>query len=425
MVNLIRESFEVSAAWTAPTAPLVLPEPPNRVTQDGIGFYLYHVAENNHYKNLPPPGRDIPPVRFTPMGLNLYYQLTANDTRDDGTAALQEQLMMGIAIKALHDNPEVNEDTMVNGLQVMPAAIRGRDNLFKITLQPLPYNEAVQYWTAGNSPLKLSAYYELSVVLLEPEETQRRVARVLSFGAHVFTQGAPRLMGSQNTISFVFQAQNRFILLQPAQAPPIALAAPPAANSLVSFLGTGLSGDSLQLLLLNARWVEPRTVGPAWGVDVQGDLLSFTLREMARLQAPASPDTEPVLPGIYAVQLRVTRQRINSVGATVQIEHLSNQCPFAVTPRIDGIAPVAPARNFTVNGYIFQHADLPTEAVQVYMADTRLERVVGAPAAGQFSVASPSQLQVQVPAAYGAGETLPIRIFVNGAESAPRWITTS
>jgi len=108
------------------------------------------------------------------------------------------------------------------------------------------------------------------------------------------------------------------------------------------------------------------------------------------------------------------------------MRHLSNQCPFTIAPRIDSIAPAAPSRAFTVTGYLFQHADFTADAVQVYIADTLLA-LAGAspPAAGQYFIASPSQLDIQVPAQYVAGELLPLRIFINGAESAPHWIEVS
>ena len=70
----------------------------------GVGFYLFHVQENSHYKNYPSPGNDTPPVNFTPMSLNLFYQLSANWKEDDVEDALQEQALMSVAMKALHDN---------------------------------------------------------------------------------------------------------------------------------------------------------------------------------------------------------------------------------------------------------------------------------------------------------------------------------
>jgi hypothetical protein len=444
IINIIDHSFTRFSLWGGGggTVPGVFPEPPVRAKVRGIGFYLYHIVENGHYKNLPSPGGNSPPVRFNPMALNLYYQLSANSISGEGFDAFDEQKMMGIAMKALHDFPEITDETKVSDGTtdhlVLTGDLRGAGNNFKICLQPIQPNEAVQYWTAGESPIKLSAYYEVSVILLEPEEIQARTARVLSYGVHVFTQGAPRLISSRNTISFDIQGQPRSLLLQPAQAPPSDAAVSP--NSRVEFVGTGLSGDSTQLLLLNARWDEPRIAGPAWGVVVQGDQLSFTVREMARLQASGSLDTEAMLPGIYAAQLRVTRQRMTSTGATALVEHLSNQCPFTVTPRIDSIiTPIAPATTFTVKGYAFTIPDpanpllkLGITELEVYVERVRLIRTTNAVAvAGEFRVnLVTGNLELTVPNDKPgeielSGKTVPLRIFVFGAESIPHWIQVS
>ncbi len=44
-------------------------------------------------------------MRFNPMGLQLHYQLSALGEGDAGLATLQEQLLIGAAMKALHDYP--------------------------------------------------------------------------------------------------------------------------------------------------------------------------------------------------------------------------------------------------------------------------------------------------------------------------------
>ena len=77
-----------------------------------------------------------------------------------------------------------------------------KDNKFRfsISLLPITYNEAILFWTAGESPMKLSAYYELSVVFLEPAPPVSLPGRVLAYGVNVFTEGAPQIIGSQNFI---------------------------------------------------------------------------------------------------------------------------------------------------------------------------------------------------------------------------------
>ena len=104
-----------------------------------IGLYLYHLSEDPQYKNLPSPGNDDPPIRYTPMGLNLSYQLTAHS--DNGI--LNEQYMMGLAVKALRDYPVIDDtteiDTGTTVEKIMQSDIRGYNNRLRIVLQPIPH----------------------------------------------------------------------------------------------------------------------------------------------------------------------------------------------------------------------------------------------------------------------------------------------
>jgi hypothetical protein len=54
--------------------------PPERVTgtMNTVNFYLYHVVEDPHYRNLPGNLSDARPVQTKPMSLILYYILTTH-----------------------------------------------------------------------------------------------------------------------------------------------------------------------------------------------------------------------------------------------------------------------------------------------------------------------------------------------------------
>ncbi|MGE5806266.1 MAG: DUF4255 domain-containing protein, partial [Ignavibacteria bacterium] len=177
LTNLLEFYFKSSRIWNTNTgtclSPAISPEPPDELDIDVVGIYLYHISEDSTYKNLPPKGNDIPPVRFIPMGLNLFYQLTAKSS-SDGTGTLKEQKMMGIAIKALHDYPVIDSGTSITDLcnsknKIFPSDLDSNEDRFRIVLQPIAHNEAMNYWSAGNKPPRLAAYYQVSVVLLEPE----------------------------------------------------------------------------------------------------------------------------------------------------------------------------------------------------------------------------------------------------------------
>jgi hypothetical protein len=410
LVTLIREHAQSSPAWTSVQPPNVVPQPPDRLEgTDVIGLYLYHVSEDAHYKNLPPPGNDRPPIRYTPMALNLFYQVTPHHEQESDTSTYREQLLLGLAVKALRDYPCIDDTTRINGTDILHADLRGDDNRFRIVLQPIPHNEAVSYWTAGSSPLRLAAYYQVSVILLEPEETNVRSGRVLTYGVHTFTHGAPHLTGSRNTLTFTIPGETdpRTIELQPAAAP---------YGGRVDFLGSDLAGDETTLVLKHLEWDDSVDADAAWGVAATDD------RAMAVVQPEASG--RDVLPGIYSARIRVSTHRTMPHGQIRTLANTSNATPFTVSPRIDAVGAPNANGEFTVDGAVFDHPDLETGDVQVYVGDARLtESGGGALNAGEFAISSSTQLSIRLPAGLVPGAVVPLRILVNDAESPPRWVT--
>jgi len=412
LTNLLKYYFMASDIWsTMGTSPTISPQPPDELSSDAVGLYLYHISEDNQYKNLPAPGNDIPPVRFVPMGLNLFYQLTAHSTADE-TGTYKEQKMMGIAIKALHDYPIIDDSTAIVDLSetnntVFPSDLQGNDNRLRIVLQPIAHNEAMNYWSAGNKPPRLAAYYQVSVVLLEPEEIQSRSSRVLTYGVQTFVDGAPRINSCINTLSFTMagQTQTRESELRPAQAPPTAL------------------------LLKNERWDDPQELDSTWWqIAVTRDGLNAVIRETVSGTGPAIV----VLPGIYSAVAKVIKHLTLPNGTGRDIEHLSNQCPFAISPRIDSIGALDANNVSIITGYTFQHTDISPEAVLVYFGNTKLEsKTTGALNPGEFKVTGLLTLEVRLPNvdthgnAFESGKFYPIRVFVNGIESPPKWIEYS
>jgi hypothetical protein len=408
---------------------LVMPEPPNRVTTDGLGFYLYHIQESAQHKNWPPPGKD-PSVGFASMGLNLYYQLSANTSdANDTERTYKEQLWMSIAMKALHDFPEINDNTQIGTTLIFGGSLshlKGKQNRFKISLQPLPHTEAVQYWTAGQTPIKLSAYYEVSMVFLEPEQSVSYAGKVLAYSVHTFVEGAPQVIGSQNVIAFTIPGENtvRQVEVRPAQVEPSPNAPSPVRpGSKFVLTGTGFAGDQTELMVAHPRWPQPFAVDPAeWNVELIGDnqLVAF-VRESVAL-------TAVMLPGIYAAQVRVTRRRVLPNGSTRDFLHISNQFPFTVIPRIDTIA--GPAGGIvTVTAFKFRHIDasgkdLLENAIQIYIGEKRILPDKGNGfIAGEYRISADNEIEINLPSGLVSAQVLPLRIIVFGAESPPNWIT--
>ena len=412
-MNVVRESIQASSAWPSGQIPDVSGLPPDGLAgSNSVGIYLYHLAEEAALKNQPWPGRPAEPVRYLPMGLNLFYVLSAKSSLlEEGNPSLapfREQLLMGLAVKALHDNPIVDDATTVGGVPVLPAAMRNAENQLRIELRNVSPNEAVSYWTAGSSPLRLCAYYEVRVVLLEPEEPPTAAGRVYLYHVLAFVSGLPRLATSRSVITFTIPEEGtaRTVEVQPAQCAP--------GTELV-LVGVNLTGDRVSLLVRAPRWEEPVEADPGWGVAVSGDRLFATVR--------TTVGSDTVLPGTYSAAARVVRSFTGPQGTTQEVAQTSNETPFTVTPGVTAISAVSPLGVFTVTGGIFQDPELAPESVRAFIGDAQLAAgTAGALGPGQFAVLDPTRIEVRLPAGLLSGAQLPVRILINGAESPPRWV---
>jgi hypothetical protein len=414
LVRLVDESIKASAAWPMGQTADVSSLPPDRLAGDNaLGIYLYHLTEDAAYKNQIWPGRPQPPMRFTPMGLNLYYVVSAHSELNLSLGPYREQLLMGLAVKALHDWPVIDEATVVNGVAILHANLRDADNRLRLELRHVPPNEAVSYWTAGSHPLRLSCYYECRVVLLEPEEPEGGAGRVLLYGIQTFVGGLPRLETSRSKITFRLpnETSDRVVEVQPALAAPRIGAVP---GDEVVFHGVNLAGDSVSLLIRSRDWDDPVALDPAWGVVSGGDRIFITVQTTASGRA--------VLPGPYTGIAKVVRNFTLPDGTTRAIEQLSNETPFTVVPAVTAFSAVV-GGVFTVTGGTFQHADLDPGAVRAYLADVQLvEGSSGSLNPGEYAITGPTAIEMRLPAGAIPGTFLPVRIVVNGAESPPRWI---
>lgn len=388
-----------------------------RNERNGVGFYLFHVQENSHYKNYPPTGKDIPSVNYIPMALNLFYQLSANWFTNSIEDAIEEQNLMSLAMKALHDHAEIK------------TSAGGKEININITLQTLSPSESVQYWAAADSPVRLSAYYEVSVVFLQPEETRSYAGRVLSYGNFIFLKGTLQITGSQNIIEYRLPsdppgAPLKQVMIQPAQAPPAnPLIVPVPIASVISFFGTGFNAGSPELLLISPLWEKPVIADNTWFFKrVSENQVEITIQPTAIPEGSLLPPVD-VIPGLYAAQLRIKKEFLLPNGTVKKIHDLSNQFPFSVMPRIDSIIPTGIASAiYTITGHLFQYPNIKNDDVQVYVGETPLSlTTVVPPGQGKFNIIDKNTLNINVPASVH-GTKIPLRIMVRGIESVPNWI---
>ena len=408
--RVIEESVKSSPAWSPRPDPTISVLPPDKLEDGSLGVYLYHISEDPAFKNQPPGGTssDPVPVRYTPMGLNLFYLITTDAKADTDNKMLDAQLLLGLAMKALHDYPTLTDDSDVNGVKVFEeVGLEKTDTRLRITMQPTAHNEAVSYWTAGQSPLRLSAYYNVSVVLLEPEKPPTRAGRVLGYDVHTFVTGSPRLATSKNTLNVTIPTTGvtQKIELRPAQVP---------IGGRLELLGLNLSGDHTELVLSNSRWSGPVRADVSWGVTATGERVLATVQNQS--------DSNQILSGTYTAKVLVSEHRTMPDGSTRTFIKASNETPFTITPRIDTVSAPDAFGNVSVTGFRFQHADIAPEHIQVFLgADPLSTGTAGALNPGEYAITGPGNLELRLPTGTSPG-FVPFRLLIHGAESPPAWI---
>ncbi|WP_266182087.1 DUF4255 domain-containing protein [Dyella humicola] len=410
LMKVIDLSVNASPAWPPLPSPklAVSPLPPDKLSGDPqAGLYLYHLSEDAAFKNQPPPAGN-EGLRFTPMSIDLFYVLSAHSGESDA-GTLTEQLIMGLAVKALRDVPMIDDGTRIGGTQVLDPAIRGDENRLRIVLQPVPAAEAVSYWTAGSSPLRLSAYYQVSVVMLEPDTPPQGTGRVLQYGIQTFTTGGPRLDTSQSVVTYRLpgETQNRSIVVEPAQVTQI------GAGDPFTLLGVGLAGGIPTLLLREVSSTTMLVADANWLVKVTAEGIT------ARAQTTASGTPTP--PGLYAATVQIARQLKMPDGSIRVINQLSNAVQIAIAPGISAIDVPDVNGQFTISGVGFS----PAADVTLYLGANRAEP--GSSAAlnpGEFAVVSATSLLVRLPAGTASKTIVPLRVIVSGSEAPPRWVVS-
>lgn len=173
LINLIRFSFKASDKWNTEgncSSPEVSPRPPGKNDNNSIGIYLYHISEESHFKYIPSKEVNDINIHDVPQALSLYFQLMAHSNLQTDQATLIEQKMMSIAVKAFHDYPFINDDTIIidlkgNTNKVLPLELQNCNNSIRILFQNTEPHETIIYWTRRNEPVKLAVYYQVNVLL--------------------------------------------------------------------------------------------------------------------------------------------------------------------------------------------------------------------------------------------------------------------
>lgn len=359
--------------------------PPDRARNGGAGdqlnLFLYQTTLNPAWRNMDMPRQ----VRLgesghAPLPLNLHYLITAyGDNETDSHETL------GKAMSVLHDHMLLDADEIRGATQTdLPESdLHQQLERVRITLLPLSIEEISKLWSGFQTQYRLSAAYEVSVVLIESTRPTRTPLPVLQRGQD--DRGVTAVASAAPTLSNIIP-ENKL----------------PAASlgGLLTLEGQNLNSD-LRVRLDNFRFKKP--------LEKALELIPESGGSSSQLQVrlpSGSPAISDWLSGFYTVSLLT---KLPDLPAWT-----SNEIPLSLAPTISLSslnASIGDTLTITCTPRLRSE-----QRVLILFADRQLQ-----PQPGDINTpgdpTQPTLLTFQVPGVI-AGEYV-VRLRVDGADSLP------
>jgi len=259
--QLLKNNVRRLLGGTPEADPIVTLMPPEQVeaTARTLNLHLYHVSEDQHYRNVVGLPNAAPPIHGQPMALRLFYVLTAHMTRNAAFDAETQQHLLGLGMKTFHDYPVVTDDLIILPTPATPPApvmhsqLLGGKNKIEIMPRNMEPEENLNFWAAEDQKTpRMSAYYEVHTVFLSPEEVRSSGGTVYDVGLYVASSAAARLRGSRAVLGFTMPSSTglgaQALDVTPARATLRAAAV--ADKPRIRLTGTNLTAGEVQLLTL-------------------------------------------------------------------------------------------------------------------------------------------------------------------------------
>ncbi len=380
---LLRDRMELPAGVTLNDLQITISTPlgetppgtPPAPEAPRVNLFLYQVSESPFLSNQDLPGRGHPSAYGNPpLSLNLHYLLTAYGSHSAGNGAFldesQAQLLLGSAMRVLHDFPLVSDSLQTVrepvGRAILHPALVGAYERLKICLDPISMEDLTKIWTALTIPYRLSAAYSVSVAQIESRRARRY----------------PQLVGERPTagpmitvIPLQTPAIQSLSVRRPGDPPDSERSAPYARLGDTLILhGLNLSGGATTVSVGELEL--PVT-------PVSGQRIELTTPDDTHLFAGVAmpiPAEKRLQPGVYNVDVKVSPVGLPQAGVR------SNRAVFVLTPHVQSIVGAAP-NTLTITGVRLLAADLAGE--------TLVGRLVFD--ASAYTAASPTSIQLTLP----------------------------
>lgn len=283
-------------------------QPPNR-----LNLFLFQVQHNAAWRNTPLPDRSLggEPAR-PPLAVNLSYFLTAYG---DVAAEPTEHRILGLAMQYLHDHPLLMRQDIANAFP--NTGLEDQIERVRITPRSLSLEELLRAWGAFMTQYRVSAAYDVSVVLIDSAVSNPPGLPVLRRGDA--DRGAAAEAGLPPFLSRVLPPAMLRRGTQVIYQPAVRL------GESLTLEGDRLPQDNVLLQIRSPTW-EPRWAG----LVLQASTGTGTLQAVM-VDPPPEPDGPggaPLAwsPGVYTAALLLR------VPGTPDV--VSNAVPFALAPRV-------------------------------------------------------------------------------------------
>lgn len=279
--------------------------------ENQVNLFLHQVTHNVGWRNqdLPSVGADgMTRLSDPALALDLHYLLTAYGTQD-----WQAEALLGFALLMLHENPVLTRNDISNAIAKLPVTdptnplstplgtvgLADQIEMLKITPSTLGREEMAWLWTALKADYRPTFPFQVSVVLIEPENPAIAPLPVLVRQITVEPDLSP--------------FPNLTDVIPPGGQPAAAL------GDIVTVTGSHLLNATGVVLNNSLRGIQQTLLplAPATNTSLQ-------------FQPPNLGAPGELAAGIYDLSVQVP----TATGSTT-----TNSLPFAIAPNIDTWAP--------------------------------------------------------------------------------------
>ncbi len=161
----------------------VTTRPPDKARENGessnqINIFLYHTLPNSALRNQDIPSRVKPgETGKLPLALNLYYLITAYGQDNDDILGHR---LLGAAMRVLHDAAILKPGDIKAALS--ESNLHQQIERIRITPQSLSLDDVSKLWTTFQTQYRISAAYEVSVILIDSSLPVKAPLPVLTRG---------------------------------------------------------------------------------------------------------------------------------------------------------------------------------------------------------------------------------------------------